>query len=32
MSQVDSLLGRIFGAVSVQVLRKSQCDVLVVVP
>ena len=29
---VDSLLGRIFGAVSVQVLRKSQCDVLVVVP
>ena len=29
---VDSLLGRIFGAVSVQVLRKAQCDVLVVVP
>ena len=29
---VDSLLGRIFGAVSVQVLRKSKCDVLVVVP
>ena len=29
---VDSLFGRIFGAVSVQVLRKSKCDVLVVVP
>ena len=29
---VDSLLDRIFGAVSVQVLRKAQCDVLVVVP
>ena len=29
---VDSLFGRIFGAVSVQVLRKSKCDVLVVGP
>ena len=29
---VDSLFGRVFGAVSVQVLRKSKCDVLVVVP
>ena len=29
---VDSLLGRLFGAVSIQVLRKSECDVLVVVP
>ena len=29
---VDSRFGRIFGAVSVQVLRKSKCDVLVVVP
>ena len=29
---VDSLFGRMFGAVSVQVLRKSKCDVLVVVP
>ena len=29
---VDSLLGRLFGAVSIQVLRKSRCDVLVVVP
>ena len=29
---VDSLFGRIFGAVSVQVLRKSKCDFLVVVP
>ena len=28
---VDSLLGRLFGAVSIQVLRKSRCDVLVVV-
>lgn len=28
----DTLIGRLFGAVSVQVLRKSQCDVLVVVP
>jgi len=29
---VDSLFGRVFGAVSVQVLRKSKCGVLVVVP
>ncbi len=29
---VDSLFGRVFGAVSVQVLRKTKCDVLVVVP